>query len=144
MVRRMGRSAPRSRSPLHPLGPQWHARQVVRELNDRPHLLAEIEIANGSFPQLGSYPWIRVTAGRRVAVSWFAEISDDGTILRGYFAVDALPPSGVIDYGYAGGVFGQLSQRFDLRGIKHLQPRRLPKETVRITTKFLEHLQHPA
>src|ERR1044071_3781735 len=79
---------------------EWHAREVVKELNDRPHLLVRLEISGPHFPQRAAEPCVRILEGWRVvARSWFADISDDGRRLLGYFAVD-VPRGDAGEFGY--------------------------------------------
>ena len=125
-------------STFHPL-PEltWRADEVVREIDDRPHLLARVEISGTYFPQRAAEPFVRVVVGRRRAVeSWFAEVSDDNQHLRGYFPVD-LPRRGAIEFGYGHRVMGRLPGRFDAGAVTRLDRHRLPRDVVVVSARYV-------
>jgi hypothetical protein len=119
----------------------WQAGEIVRELDDRPHLLTRIVLKGGSFPQLDAQPFIRVVGRREALESWFAEIADDGTSMSGYFAVDAPPTDGIIEYGYGSRVWGRIPGPFDPLKIERLERERLPQEVVPVTHRYIRRKQ---
>jgi hypothetical protein len=119
----------------------WQASEVVRELDDRPHLMTRIQLRGGSFPHLDAQPFVRVR-GRRVSVeSWFAEVADDQASLTGYFPVDASMADGVIEYGYGSRVFGRVPGPFDPLRVEHLDRDRLPRDLGLVTERFIRRKQ---
>ena len=115
---------------------EWHAREVVKELNDRPHLLVRLEITGPHFPHRAAEPFVRILEGERVvARSWFADISDDGRRLLGYFAVD-VPRGDTVEFGYGAEVLGRMRATFDAADmVRRLERERLPKGVVEVTTR---------
>jgi hypothetical protein len=119
----------------------WHAREVVRELDDRTHLLLRIRIRGGSFPQLDAPPFVRVLGRRRSVESWFAQVAEDGSSLSGYFPVDARILEGVVEYGYGSRVFGRVPAPFDPLEVERLERPRLPEDLVVVTEQFIRRKQ---
>lgn len=114
----------------------WQGREVVREIDDRPHLLVRIDIRDGHFPQRAPVPFARI-AGRRERVdSWFAEIAEDERTLHAYFPTD-VPRSGVLEFGYGATVMGRVSLEFREEAVRRLERERLPKEVVRVSRDLL-------
>ena len=102
----------------------WEARQVVRDLNNEPHLLMRVKLSGTFFPQRSEEPFVRVGDIR----SRFAEISDDGQSVRGYFD-RPLAPRGVVEFGYGNDVILRVRSRFSPDGVRMLDPKRLPPKT---------------
>ena len=96
-----------------PVQVTWQAQEVVRVIDDRPHLLLRITLTGTTFPQRAAAPFVRVVVGESVTLSWSTTISDDLRELHGYFPTD-LPLEGIVDYGYGSRVFG--------RAVPPLQP----------------------
>jgi hypothetical protein len=120
----------------------WQAKEVVREVDHRPHLLVRISVSGGHFPQRAMVPVMGITHdGKLVARSWFTEISADEQTLYGYFATD-LPGEGVIEFGYAGQPLGRVRARFDGKEIRRLVRERLGREITIVTRATLEKLRH--
>jgi hypothetical protein len=105
----------------------WTGREVVVELDDRPHLLARVDVGGGYFPRMGREAFMRVVVDEKTTVrAWFAEPADDLRTLHGYFAAE-LPELGVLEFGYGADVMGRL----ELRGtIETLDRARLPRDVV--------------
>jgi hypothetical protein len=115
----------------------WRAQEVVKELNDRPHLLVRVEITGPRFPHRAAEPFVRILSDDRVvAESWFADISEDNLRLLAYFPTD-VPQGGIIEFGYGRDVMGRIQAAFESRVIQRLDRERLPKETVEVSTQFL-------
>ncbi len=122
----------------------WQADEAVLDLDQRPHLLARVEIRGTHFPERDAQPFVRL-AGRRGGgvLSWFAEIDEDGACLSGYFPVDALDEAAVVEYGYGNQVLGRLEGIEPLR-IDHLDRARLPKDLVVVTDEVIEKSRRKA
>lgn len=115
----------------------WEAGEVVRELDDRPHLLLRIQILGASFPHLDAQPFVRLLGRRTLVESWFAMVAENKRSLSGYFGVDAPMVEGIIEYGYGSRVFGRIPAPFDPSKVKHLDRERLPADLVEVTEKYL-------
>ncbi len=114
------------------------AEEVVREIDDRPHLLVRIEISGAHFPHRAAEPFVKiVTSDGAAAASWFAGVSDDNRRLMGYFPSD-LPPQGTVEFGYANEVLGRLAVKFEAKAVSRLDRKRLPKDVVVVSTKDLQ------
>ncbi|HYR11397.1 MAG TPA: hypothetical protein VEQ60_26685 [Longimicrobium sp.] len=108
----------------------WTGREVVREINDGPHLLLRVEIRGGYFPLRAPEPFVRIIReDGTVEESWFAEVAEDHTALRGYFA-PATDTAGVLEFGYGHQVMGRTSQSFAPKAVERLDRARLPREVV--------------
>jgi hypothetical protein len=110
----------------------WEGREVVVELDDRPHLLTRIEVRGGYFPLMGREAFMRIVTGDKTVPAWFAKPSEDTRSLRGYFATD-LPHTGVLEFGYGADLVG----RIDLGEEQKLDPldrKRLPPDLVIVDT----------
>jgi hypothetical protein len=119
----------------------WQAGEVVRDLNDRPHLLTRIQLRGRSFPQLNAQPFVRVLGRRQSVESWFAEVADDQSSLTGYFAVNAPLAGAVIEWGYGSRVWGRITSPFDERNIQRLNRERLPRNLVPVTEQLIRRTQ---
>jgi len=114
----------------------WQAREVIRELDGRPHLLVRIRIEGGYFAQRAPEPFMRIVSGHEEVRSWFAEISEDNSTLTAYFPTD-LPAGGIIEYGYGDTVQGRLQQEFSTKALVRLDAKRLAPETVRVSQELI-------
>lgn len=115
----------------------WDAREVVREIDDRPHLLVRITIRRAYFPHRAAVPFLRIRDARQqVADAWFAEVDDDNTALAGYFPTD-LPESGVIEFGYGDQTIGRVPLEFRTDRVRRLDHERLPESIVPVTRRYL-------
>ncbi len=121
----------------------WRAREIVREVNDRPHVLIAVEIEGTHFPHRAVEAFVRVVEPRgRSMECWFAEVSEDNRRLKGYFPLD-LPKKGRIEFGYAGQVLGTLPIEFDTKEVQTLDRKRLPRETVLTKEKDIPERRIP-
>lgn len=113
----------------------WQAREVVKELNKRPHLVLSIEIKGTHFPHRDAVPFARIVqAEGRVMNCWFAEIAEDNLSLKAYFTLD-VPETGKIEFGYGNVLLGAVRLDFDRNKVSRLDRNRLPKEIVLTTEK---------
>ncbi len=88
----------------------WTAREVLREIQDRPHLLLRIDVEGPHFPERALVPFVRVVSGRRVVTALMTEIDDSQTQLRAYFATD-VAFKGRLEFGYGSEVLGSFVLR---------------------------------
>lgn len=115
----------------------WRAQEVIKELDDRPHLLVRIEITGPYFPHRAPEPFVRILSGERVvAESWFAKVSEDNRKLLGYFPTD-VPEGEIIEFGYGNEVMGRIPAAFETSIVQRLERERLPKEAVEVSTQYL-------
>jgi hypothetical protein len=122
----------------------WQAEEVVREIDDRPHLLIRVSIRGGYFPQRALVPFVRLVEGDTPSVrAWFTEIRDDSNELLGYFPTD-ITGGGVLECGYGQEVVGRSSIRFEPGSIKRLDHARLPKEITVVTGAYLTKMANTA
>ena len=122
----------------------WQADEAVLELDQRPHLLARVEIRGRHFAERDAQPFVRLADRHGGGVlSWFAEIDEEGACLNGYFAVDALNETAVVEYGYGNQVLGRLEGIEPLR-LDRLDRTRLPKDLVVVTEEVIERTRRKA
>jgi hypothetical protein len=122
----------------------WQAEEVVREIDDRPHLLVRVSIRGGYFPQRALVPFVRLVEGDKPGVrAWFTEIRDDSNELVGYFPAD-IAVSGVLECGYGQDVVGRSSIRFEPMSIKRLDRARLPEGMTVVTGAYMTKMANAA
>lgn len=73
----------------------YEVRQVLRDLNEKPHLLTRVKLTGTEFPRRALEPYVRVGD----VESRFVNLSDDGTIARAYFD-QPLADGETIEFGY--------------------------------------------
>jgi hypothetical protein len=62
----------------------WQAKEVIRGLDKKPHLLMRIEIIGPYFPHHAAEPFVRIIVSQgNTTESWSAEISEDNIRLWG-------------------------------------------------------------
>jgi hypothetical protein len=105
----------------------WEARQVLRDLNQEPHLLIRVKLGGTYFPQRALEPFAVVGKVR----SRFVEIADDGLSARAYFG-EPLPEGGRIEFGYGEQILLRFPGAFDPGVVECLDPERLPEHTRRL------------
>ncbi|MET0646810.1 MAG: hypothetical protein ABW208_09335 [Pyrinomonadaceae bacterium] len=117
---------------------EWRAHEVIKELDDRPHLLVRIEIAGPYFPHRAVDPYVRILRGDQVvAESWFAKVSDDNRRILAYFPTD-VPEGEVIEFGYEDDMMGRIRTAFDSGVVRRLERERLPKEVLEVTDRYVK------
>jgi len=116
----------------------WQATEVLKQIDERPHLVVRILISGSHFPHRAALPFVRiVTETKQVVNNWFAEVADDNRGLVGYFPTD-LPKEGIIEFGYGGKLLGRVRVGFESKIVKRLERTRLPKEMVEVSTAYLK------
>jgi hypothetical protein len=121
MYTRSGENRRDSTQALH-----WEAREVLRDIEQRPHLFTRIKLGGRYFPHRALEPFVVVGRVR----SLFVEISEDSLNARAYF--DALlPEAGTIKFGYGSEIMLSFPRQFSHDDVQRLDPARLP-ENVRL------------
>jgi len=117
------------------------AQEVVKEIDDRPHLLVRIEISGAYFPHRALEPFVKIVTSRgKAETSWFADVSDDNRRLAGYFPTD-LPRQGTVEFGYGSAVLGRLRVKFESKAVTRLDRERLPEDVIEVSSKYLKARQ---
>lgn len=121
---------------VQPIEVGWQAQEVIRVIDDRPHLLVRVTIVGGYFPQRALVPFVQLAVGESLQRSWFTEISEESNELYGYFPTD-ISRDGIVEYGYGPDVYGRASKRFDAGAIRRLDRKRLPQDVIETTREYL-------
>lgn len=119
--------------------PQYNAqaKEVVRVLNDRPHLLVRIVIDGDHFPFRSVDPLIRIaTRKEKYFNDLFAEVAPDNSKIIGYFPVNI--PNGTIEFGYEDEIWGALPDEFSPESVSRLDRKRLPMDVIVVDDSFLQ------
>lgn len=99
----------------------WEAREVVREVGDRPRIFVRVKLEGTRFVQRALIP--QVWIGRTYAED--VEVADDGLSVRAFFAT--LPRGGDVRFGYGG--HAELSfGKFDRKRAKTLDRSRIARD----------------
>ncbi|MHC4692049.1 MAG: hypothetical protein ACYS67_04845 [Planctomycetota bacterium] len=113
------------------------ATEVVRVLDDRPHLLVRIEVSGEHFPHRAPHPFVMVKVGEdEYYKDLFTEVSPDNHKLLGYLPVN-IPSKGVIVFGYGDEIWGRIPGEFDAASVTRLDRKRLPEKVVIVDDDFL-------
>lgn len=113
-------------------------KEVVRVLNNQPHLLVRIIIKGGYFPFKSVDPLIRIETNKETySNNLFAEISPDNSKIIGYFPINI--QSGTIEFGYEDEIWGSLPGKFNTESITRLDREKLPKNIVITDAGLLHH-----
>lgn len=105
-------------------GPEWEARQILRDVEGRPRLFLRLRLVWGYFPRRDGIPFVRVGRTRAARV----EIAEDEESVRAYF--DRLPAEGApIEFGYGQTVRFELRRRFRRQDVCELDARLIPPGT---------------
>lgn len=113
------------------------AREVVRVLNDLPHLLVLLEISGEYFPHRAPHPFVMIKMGEEEYFKdLFTEVSPDNQKLLGYLPIN-IPSKGVIVFGYGDEIWGTVPGEFDTTSVIRLDRKRLPKKIVIVDDDFL-------
>ncbi len=114
---------------------RWEAREIVRDLDDRPHLLTRVEVTGRPFPIVDRPPFMRLVDSGSAATAWFVDVAEDGSAVRGYFA-EGTEPRGTLEFGAGNDVVARI-QIEGRREIPRLDRGRLPRNVVVVTPDFL-------
>lgn len=123
--------------------PKYQAatKEVVKILNDRPHLLVRMTISGGHFPHRAPHPFIHIRVGEsEYFTDYFTEISNDNSSLVGYLPVN-FPKKGVIEFGYGNEIWGTIAGEFFADSITRLDRKRLPKDILVVDDAFVNRLK---
>ena len=113
------------------------AKEVVRVLDDRPHLLVRIEISGEHFPDRAQHPFVMIKVGEEEYFKdLFTEVSPDNKKLLGYLPVN-IPSKGIIVFGYGDEIWGTVLGKFGTASVGRLDKKRLPKKIVIVDDNFL-------
>jgi hypothetical protein len=104
---------------------QWGAREVLKDIGQRPRIMTRITLGGGHFPHRSLAPFVRVGT----ALTTWVEISDDEQNLRAYF-MEQLPESGHVEFGYGNEVVMRFPRKFSLDAVERLDHARLPKDVI--------------
>lgn len=105
-------------------GPEWEARQILRDVDGRTELFLRVRLVWGYFPRREGIPFVQVGSTRAVRV----EIAPDEESVRAYF--DRLPVDGApVEFGYGRTVRYELRRRFRREEVSQLDPRLIPRST---------------
>jgi len=104
---------------------RWEAKEVVRDIGDKPHLFQRIVLTGAWFPNRAEAPFVRVgeVTTRRVL------IADDSASVRAYFD-RPIPDGETIEFGYGDQVTLRFPREFSRRRLLLLDRERLPKGIV--------------
>lgn len=121
---------------LRPVEMQITADEVLREIGTRPHLTLRIAIRGGSFPLRALEPLATIGSNEKAVNALFAEIDDDESGMRAYFATD-VRLRGTLTVGYG----SEVTATIPLDKVR-LRPTRLDESKIkgafhRVTLKDL-------
>ena len=120
---------------------QVETKEVVKILNDSPHLLVRMTISGGHFPHRAPHPFVYIRVGEsEYFTDYFTEVSNHNASLIGYLPVNC-PKKGVIEFGYGDEIWGTIHGEFSIDSIIRLDRKRLPKDTLIVDEAFM-HLRH--
>lgn len=112
------------------------AREVVRVLDDLPHLLVRMEVSGEYFPHRAPHPFVMIKVGEEEYFKdLFTEVSPDNQRLLGYLPIN-IPSKGVIAFGYGDEIWGTVPGKFDTASVTRLDRKRLPKKIVIVDGDF--------
>ena len=105
-------------------------KEVVKVLNDKPHLLVCVEVSGEYFLHHDAPTFIRIKIRDEEYLSdLFTEVSPDNQKLLGYFPVN-LPVRIIIEFGYGEEIWGIISAESSTESVTRLNRERLPKGMV--------------
>jgi hypothetical protein len=118
---------------------QAEAKEVVRVLNDLPHLLVRVEVRGETFPHRAAPAFVMIQMGEKEYFrDLFTEVSPDNQKLIGYLPVD-LPSGGSIVFGYGDEIWGTIPGEFNAEAVTRLDRARLPDNIVVVDREFMQH-----
>jgi hypothetical protein len=106
------------------------AKEVVKVLNDRPHLLVRVEVSGEYFPHRAAEPFIRIKVENGEYFNdLFADISPNNQRILGYLPVN-VPACGIIEFGYGAEIWGIVPTEFTAESVMRLKREKLPKDLI--------------
>ena len=119
-----------------------HGKEVVKVLDDRPHLLVRLEVKGTYFPNRAAHPFVMIQldqpSGRQEYYKdLFTQVSPDNRKLIGYLPVN-VPQNGTIVFGYGDEIWGALPHDFSPEDLIRLDRKRLPKNLVVVDNRFMK------
>ena len=113
------------------------AREIVRVLDDLPHLLVRIEVSGEYFPHRAAHPFVMIKVREEEYFKdLFTEVSADNQKLIGYLPI-TIPSKGVIVFGYGNEIWGAVPDGFDTASVTRLDRDKLPKRIRIVDDDFL-------
>lgn len=129
----MIRNIPNRKIPIY----THSAKEIVRVLNNRPHLLLRVTIKGDFFPHRAVDPLIRIITSKDDSIeSLFTEVASDNSEISGYLPI--IVKSGTIQFGYEDEVWGTLPLNLDKTPITRLDRKKLTKDVVIVDEAFLK------
>lgn len=120
----------------------FRAEEVVRVVNERPHLFVRVEVRGEYFPHRAPHAFVMVEVGAKEYLKdAFTEVSPDNQALIGYLPVD-LPPDGTVVFGYGDEIWGSVPEPFRADDVGRLDRDRIPEETVVVDQDFVNIERH--
>jgi len=101
---------------------RWQAKEVVKDLDLKPHLFVRLTLTGARFPVMAQLPVVRVGNVR----SHHVIISEDQLTAHAYFRQE-LPARGTIAFGFGDAVLLRFRPSFAARQLRRLDRKRLPK-----------------
>lgn len=116
-------------------------KEVIKIINDKPHLLLRLELSGDYFPHLDRPPFVRIMYSRKnnFELCWFANVSDDNRSIYAYFPIDCKMASR-IEYGYGNEVIGKVTEKIAEDRFEKLNNKKLEKSTVSVTQRYLSRM----
>jgi hypothetical protein len=115
------------------------AKEVVRVLDELPHLLVRMEVSGEYFPHRAPHPFVMIKVGEEEYFKdLFTEVSQDNQKLLGYLPIN-IPSKGVIVFGYGNEIWGTVPGEFDTVSVIRLDREKLPKRIMIVDDDFLRY-----
>ncbi len=109
---------------------KFNARQVLRDFDDKPHLLLRLKLEGTRFPQRALLPFV-IANGELLA--YHTEIAEDELSVRAYFD-RPIPEGSRIEFGYGKQIYLRFPASFSMKGVDQLDRKKLPEKV-----QFLEN-----
>ncbi len=114
--------------------------EVIKILDDKPHLLMRVTINGGYFAHRAPEPVVRIMRTENdFSVSWFAVISEDQRAMHGYFPVD-IKLSDWVEYGYGNEIHRKLNFDIKRNRSKPLDRKRIEVKYIEVTQEYLNKI----
>ncbi len=111
--------------------------EVIQELDGQDHLLVRVSIGGDKFVHRAQEPFVQIIAlDGEITKSWYARITDDGTQLHGYFAIDQIKHIRNVVFGYGNTKHKILKLSTPIYEIK-LDTSSLPPELIHVTQEYI-------